>query len=149
PPPMPDVSNDLPAVPPPVVPSTTSTDAPPPLLPPQVPENYQGNGLGVPTLPPASSPDPAAVNRLATSVVPSNNPLAGVLDMLPKELAAGLEHVLGPKPVDVPAQQGTIAPQVRNVTVDRSGHYAPSPVPSLNKELFENLVTARVGADAI
>lgn len=105
---------------------------------------------------PAAVPQPAVAAgagelapRPEPKPEPSSGALSGVLGMLPKDLAAGLAQVLTPKPVEVSADS-TSPPQVQNINVQRpDASRAPSPVPALNKNVFDNLVTARVGPDAV
>jgi hypothetical protein len=71
-----------------------------------------------------------------------------VLSMLPKEITAGLQNVWASKPAEVATAQPSSKPQSVDGNRPDAAH-VPSSVPGISQGVLDNLVSARVGADAL
>lgn len=126
-------------VPPPVAPAASTSGTP--LLPPQAVAALN-TLIGTPP-PPAAQPAPPPMST--PSMPTPETGLDSVLAMLPKDIAATVQRVLGPQVVDIAPAQSE-APTIQPIVGPSAPREVapPSPVAAVIQNVYENLVGAQV-----
>jgi hypothetical protein len=98
----------------------------------------------LPGAPTAIQPAPAPAPLPLPENESSNSALDSVLSMLPKDLAATVQQIISPKPVEIASPKDAAPPTVQRVVRTPGDATVPTPVPAVDaRQPFEQFVTAQ------